>query len=346
MSLTIHQTPFQVGLRRVDANREGRVRNSESRMVAGILIAIGAVYLISFGYYWWRSSERLALSKYLSNHAFFLAPLNFVLLFFARGRGRKPVFDPTTVPGLELVRENFDAIRAEAKTLLDAGVFQRAATSDEPGYNSFEKGGWRRYPIKWYSPTCRKSAADTCPNTCSILERVPSIRSAMFVVLPPGGKIGRHHDPVATSLRYHIGLVTPNSEKCALSLDGRSYPWHDGKELLFDQTFLHSALNDTAQPRVILFCDVDNPNLPWGVRHIASAVNSMVMAKMTGANDGGKRSWVSAAYRPIYKVRMFVKEKIRPRSLFLYNSIKFSAIAAVILLVVGGIYSLNAVMGG
>src|SRR5262245_65364354 len=134
---------------------------------------------------------------------------------------------------------------------------------------------------------------------------------------------------VTTSEKYELtrsGLVTPNSEKCALTLDGQAHSWHDGKELLFDQTFLHSALNETDKPRVILFCDVENPNLPWGIRHLAGAVNSMVLAKMTGAGDGGQRSWVSAVYRPIYRVRAYVKEKVRPRSLFLYNVIKFSAI--------------------
>jgi beta-hydroxylase len=306
--------------------------------MASLLVGIGLTYLLCFSYLYWRCRDRLPLSKYLSNHALFLSPLNFVFTVFSRGAGRKPVFAPAIVPGLDLIQQNYDRIRDEARALLDAGVFQRPPAVDEPGYNSFEKGGWRRYPIKWYRPSCRPSALSACPETCSVLERIPAIRSAMFVVLPPGGRIGRHHDPLATSLRYHIGLVTPNSEKCALTLDGQSYPWHDGKELLFDQTFLHSALNETDQPRVILFCDVENPNLPWGVKHLAGAVNALVMAKMTGANDAGRRSWVSAVYRPVYRVRKYVKEKIRPRSLFLYNVIKFSAIGAGLLLGVATLY--------
>jgi beta-hydroxylase len=306
-----------------------------------VLVGIGFAYLLSFSYFYWRCSDHLAFKKYLSNHALFLSPLNFVFTFFSRGAGRKPVLDPSIVPGLELVRQNYDLIRDEAKALLDAGIFQRPPADDEPGYNSFEKRGWRRYPIKWYSRSCRPSAVSACPQTCSVLERAPAIRSAMFVVLPPGGRIGRHHDPLATSLRYHIGLVTPNSERCALRLDGRAYPWHDGEELLFDQTFLHSARNETDRPRVILFCDVENPNLRWGARHIAAAVNSLVVAKMTGANDGGGLSWVSAVYRPIYRVRMFVKERIRPRSHFLYNVIKFSALAAGLLIFAGTVYLLT-----
>jgi aspartyl/asparaginyl beta-hydroxylase (cupin superfamily) len=109
----------------------------------------------------------------------------------------------------------------------------------------------------------------------------------MFTVLPPGAKLGRHHDPVASSLRYHLGLLTPNSEQCALTLDGVEYPWRDGEELLFDQTYLHSAVNRTDIIRVILFCDVEKTQLRGPVKRLADAVNSALVAKFTGANDQG-----------------------------------------------------------
>ena len=51
-----------------------------------------------------------------------------------------------------------------------------------------------------------------------------------------------------------------------------------------------------------------------------------------GANDQGKLSWISWAYKPIYKVRSFVKEQIKPRSLLAYNVIKFGSIALLVLL--------------
>ena len=86
------------------------------------------------------------------------------------------------------------------------------------------------YPLKWYTKECSRNAVQMCPETCAVLDSIPTIRSAMFTVLPPGGRLGRHHDPIASSLRYHLGLLTPNSEKCALTLDGVEYPWRDGEE--------------------------------------------------------------------------------------------------------------------
>lgn len=154
----------------------------------------------------------------------------------------------------------------------------------------------------------------------------------MFTVLPPGGRLGRHHDPIASSLRYHLGLLTPNSDKCALTLDGVKYPWLDGEELLFDQTYLHSAENQTDTIRVILFCDVEKSQLMGVIKWLADAVNYGLVAKFTGANDEGKLSWISRAYKPIYKIRSYVKEKIKPKSIVAYNIIKYGSIALLLFL--------------
>jgi len=89
-----------------------------------------------------RCRDRLPFHKYLSNHVLFLAPLNFLFTFFIRGR-KSSVFDPRTVPGLDQLKQNYETIRAEAKVLLGAGEFQRPPSKDEPGYNTFEAGGWR-----------------------------------------------------------------------------------------------------------------------------------------------------------------------------------------------------------
>ena len=290
------------------------------------------VYAGSFAYLYLRCSDRLPFQKYLSNHVLLFAPLNFLFTFFTVGR-QGAVFETKTVPGLDKIRANYPVIRSEAKVLLDTGVFQRPPAIDEPGYNTFEKGGWRLYPLKWYTKECGRSAVNACPQTCAILDSIPTIRSAMFTVLPPGARLGRHHDPIASSLRYHLGLLTPNSEKCALTLDGVDYPWLDGEELLFDQTYLHSAVNRTETIRIILFCDVEKTQLRAPIKRLADGVNYALVAKFTGANDQGKLSWISRAYKPIYKIRSFVKEKIKPRSLLAYNLIKYGSIVLLLYLI-------------
>src|ERR1700722_5598923 len=81
----------------------------------------------------------------------------------------------------------------------------------------------------------------------------------MFALLPPGGDLGKHRDPFAGSLRYHLGLSTPNSENCRIFVDGEPYYWRDGEAGIFDEPFIHWAEKKTDTPRGVFFCDVERP---------------------------------------------------------------------------------------
>jgi beta-hydroxylase len=82
---------------------------------------------------------------------------------------------------------------------------------------------------------------------------------ALFAVLNPGRSLSHHHDPFALSVRYSLGVATPNDEKCGLVVNGEHYTWRDGDSIIFDETCLHSACNDTDRPRIILMTDIDRP---------------------------------------------------------------------------------------
>ena len=84
-------------------------------------------------------------------------------------------------------------------------------------------------------------------------------RGAVFTLLRAHGRLGRHRDPYAGTLRYHLGLATPNSSACRLQVDDHVHVWRDGEDFLFDSSYVHGARNDTDQPRLVLFCDVQRP---------------------------------------------------------------------------------------
>ena len=77
------------------------------------------------------------------------------------------------------------------------------------------------------------------------MQSIPIVNGAMFALLPPGGELGTHRDPFAGSLRYHLGLVTPNSDDCHIFVDGETYYWRDGEAVMFDETYIHWAENKT-----------------------------------------------------------------------------------------------------
>ena len=51
---------------------------------------------------------------------------------------------------------------------------------------------------------------------------------------------------------------------CELQIDGRTYYLREGEGFLWDDTFMHAAMNRSEQPRVVLLFDIfrrDQP--PW-----------------------------------------------------------------------------------
>jgi beta-hydroxylase len=149
-------------------------------------------------------------------------------------------------------------IREEALGLMQQGGIRAATGHNDLGFNSFFKEGWKRFYLTWYGHAL-PSAQALCPKTVALLESLPKVNGAMFALLPPGGKLNRHRDPFAGSLRYHLGLVCPASDDCRIFVDGQPYSWRDGQDVLFDETFIHSAENRTDVTRIILFADVERP---------------------------------------------------------------------------------------
>jgi beta-hydroxylase len=138
----------------------------------------------------------------------------------------------------------------------------------------------------------------------------------MFAELPPGARLMKHRDPYAGSLRYHLGLATPNDDGCWIDIDGQRYSWRDGEAVVFDETYVHHAKNETAKDRLILFCDVARPMKyrwaqsvnGWLGRHLARAASSPNEA---GDATGG----LNRVFKYFYAVRLkgkALKESNKP----------------------------------
>jgi beta-hydroxylase len=215
------------------------------------------VLLFSTLYVHFRGKSRRPLMRQIGDHSTLVAPYN-VLMYWFSAVPPKPILNVNDFPELKLLRDHWQDIRDEALGLMNRGQITAATGHNDLGFNSFFKEGWKRFYLKWYDSPL-PSAVATCPKTVELVEKIPSIHAAMFAVLPPGSKLNAHRDPFAGSLRYHLGLVTPNSDACRIYIDGELYAWRDGEALVFDETYVHWAANDTHQTRIILFCDIERP---------------------------------------------------------------------------------------
>ena len=254
-----------------------------------------------------RGRVRFRLARALTDFTVFLAPVNVLMYAFSR-TPRSAYIDVAQFPEMAALQQNWQTIRAEALRLNDEGYIRAAAGYTDMGFNSFFRTGWKRFYLTWYGKDLA-SAQALCPETVKLLRSIPSIKAAMFASLPPGATLVRHRDPYAGSLRYHLGLQTPNDPGCYIDVDGQRYHWRDGEAVMFDETFIHHAANTTDQPRVILFCDIERPL--WGsplrwfnrffARHVMSAASTQ---NINGEPIGG----VNQVFAHAYKLRAMAKE--------------------------------------
>ena len=204
-----------------------------------------------------RGRNRLRFDRQLVDHSAIFAPYNLLMYAFSAVPAR-PILDRRGFPQLDMLQANWQTIRTEALALFDEGHIRAAAQGSDASFNSFFKQGWKRFYLKWYGDAL-PSAERACPRTVALVDAIPEVKAAMFALLPPGSKLNPHRDPFAGSLRYHLGLITPNSRDCRIFVDGEEHAWGDGKDVVFDETYVHWVENKTDQTRVILFADVERP---------------------------------------------------------------------------------------
>jgi beta-hydroxylase len=276
-----------------------------------------------------RGRVRLKFARQLTDHSTFVAPYN-AFAYIASKAPAGPFVDAAGFPELALITRNWRVIRDEGLALMDEGMVREATGHNDIGFHTFFKRGWKRFYLKWYDEP-QPSAERLCPKTVELLRQVPSVHGAMFATLPPGGRLGAHRDPFAGSLRYHLGLRTPNDDACWIEVDGRRYSWRDGEPVIFDETFVHTAENATDVNRLILFCDIERPM--WAP---AAAVNRWVMRHVMRATatqnvEGERIGAINRAFGLIYQVKD-AGQRLKARNRRLYYSLKYALIVAVLAL--------------
>jgi beta-hydroxylase len=265
-----------------------------------------------------RGKARLRFSRQLTDHSTFTAPYN-ALVYLASRTPARPFLDPDDFPALKALTDNWQVFREEGLQLIDEGRVRAATGDNDLGFHSFFKHGWKRFYLKWYDHPL-PSAQALCPGSMALLQSVPDVKGAMFATLPPKAYLGKHRDPFAGALRYHLGLRTPNHFKCWISVDGERRRWWDGEAMVFDETFVHEAWNGTDVTRLILLCDIERPIAGpmrwinrWAMRHVMGATGSPNQeGERVGAINGlyarlaGAQRWIKdlkTKNRPLYEAQ-------------------------------------------
>ena len=119
-------------------------------------------------------------------------------------------------------------------------------------------GGWSVFGLFALGQRIPAACA-ACPLTARMLEQVPGLSMAGFSRLAPHTHVEPHVGWAASVYRLHLALVVPPG--CRLRVAGETRSWQEGRCLIFDDTALHEAWNDSDSPRGVLLLDFLRPGL-------------------------------------------------------------------------------------
>ena len=172
----------------------------------------------------------------------------------------QPFYDPADFPWIQHLETNWKVMRVELDRLLahrDALPNFQDISTDQ--YNLTDDDNWKTYFFYGYGFRSDGNCA-RCPDSTRLIETIPGMETAMFSILAPGKRIPPHDGPYKGVLRYHLGLVVPDApDRVGISVGGEIAHWSEGRSLVFDDTYVHAAWNDTDETRVVLFVDFVRP---------------------------------------------------------------------------------------
>jgi hypothetical protein len=143
---------------------------------------------------------------------------------------------------------------------------------DPSGHCQFLEGNWTVCPVYFghFSPlTLIVPGVDYCdmakladslpskfPKTTEMLGKIHSINFAAFSRLHPKSSLAPHSHKNPWSLIFHLGLIIPAGKSCGISVNNEIRHWtKSGDAIIFDDTLVHSAWNQSDEERTILYID-------------------------------------------------------------------------------------------
>jgi Aspartyl/asparaginyl beta-hydroxylase and related dioxygenases len=161
------------------------------------------------------------------------------------------------------VEAQFPAILNELQiALTDYQLIPELKNLSEEQQRIVKGNKWKSFFFYVYGRKLEKNCQQY-PCTTAAVESIPGMVTAFFSILEPGTVLEPHRGTYAGVLRYHLALIVPeNQSGCFLQIHNEIRHWQTGKSIIFDDTFIHHAENQTDELRVVLFVDFIRP-LPF-----------------------------------------------------------------------------------
>jgi len=208
---------------------------------------------------------------------------------FYPGLETREIHDCQRFPWVATLESAFPVIEAEFAALLASADFSRV----NPGYTS--KGEWAAAYL-WAFGQKVDEVCRWCPETTRLLSAIPGVArfgTTLFSALAPRSQIAPHHGVTNAKLRCQLPLRVPRG--CRLMVGDFEIEQQAGRCIVFDDSFLHSAWNDSDEARFVLLFDFFHPDLTGEeIEYLAgiSAEKNLAKHHLDQAAAGAKAGWV------------------------------------------------------
>lgn len=182
-----------------------------------------------------------------------------------------PFIEYKNFPDLMRIRDHYPDIVEELK---DNKLWLNWGSDayDPAGHCKFLSGNWNVCPIyfgRYAGMSMRlgdiseenareilKSLPDRFPKTIELLKPFAALNFAGFSRLHPKSTLSPHKHVNPYAWICHIGLVIPSENTCGLTVAGQTHMWtQPGDIVVFNDNLEHSAWNNSAEDRVVLYID-------------------------------------------------------------------------------------------
>ena len=189
------------------------------------------------------------------------------MLFFPDIR-IQPFYDYLEFPYLNPLIENQDSIKREfenIKSPLNNYINLHGNTDDLelPQFKDIENQTWKSFHLYRFGKL--EENCKSCPVTTQVLEKIGMPAAGNFMPEAFFSKLGKHsvipeHYGLSNiRLAVHWPIIV--NDDCFIEVGGVKKSWQLGQPMIFDDSFLHQAQNNSDKDRVVLIFDMWHPDL-------------------------------------------------------------------------------------
>ena len=191
------------------------------------------------------------------------------------GLDTREIHDRERFPWVAALEAAFPVLKAELTHLADAGA------GLSPVYRSQTSTGEWTAAYLWAFGKKVEETCRMCPETTRLLSAIPGVAefgTTMVSGLAPHTHIAPHFGYSNAKLRCQLPLQVPG--RCKLKVGEHEIEQREGTCIVFDDSFLHSAWNDSDEPRLVLVFDFFHPDLTGEeIEYLARQAREQELAK-------------------------------------------------------------------